>query len=91
MNPAVDAMMEGPIYAQLSTLTGMTEEKWRDILALDPDGQALVLRTYREASWAKSPDTLSAVLNVLTIASTVLSVVSGGEGAITAIAALKTL
>ena len=78
-------------YAKLATLTGLTQQKWQDILTLPADAQALVLRGYADMDWVKVPDRLAEVLAVLNVVGVILGVVSGGAGAVSAVAALRVL
>lgn len=78
-------------YAELQTLTGLTPDKWRDILTLPEDAQAVVLQAYRDAEWVQSADKLEAVLKVLSVVGAGLGVVSGAAGAAGAVAALRSL
>lgn len=75
----------------LATKTGMSESDWSDFLAADDAGQKLIVKTYADMSWAKSPNVLSDVISILTVLGTIAGAVSGISGAIGAVSALKSI
>jgi hypothetical protein len=88
------AMSNDTLNVQLASLyteTGITPAKWLDILRLPQSAQQIVLQDYKDADWVVQPNKLAAVIGALGVIGTILGVVSGGAGAVTAIAALKTL
>lgn len=88
--PTVEAVLAAE-YAKLATLTKLTREKWEDILSLPPQAQRLVLEGYADMDWVKAPDTLAEVIAVLNVVGVILGVVSGGAGAVSAVAALRAI
>lgn len=83
------ALSEAELFAKLSELTGLDAGAWTDILACTPEQQAVILQTYADADWHRSPDVLSEVLAVLTVIGTVAGVVGGVAGAAGAIQVLS--
>ena len=77
-------MNESDLVVRLTELTGLSPQDIRDVLALPPDAQAAVVQTYADQSWAKSPDTLGAIISALETA----GAVAGAASAIVAFAAL---
>lgn len=84
-------MTSDEAFANLVALTRMSEQDWRDVLSLPPDGQAVVLQAYKDQDWVKSADALAVVITVLGIVGQIAGVVGGVAGAATAISALKSL
>jgi hypothetical protein len=83
---------EADCYAELQTLTpGIGASEWRDLMALPPDVFAQTMQGYRDAEWRTSPDTLAAVLAVLSVLGAITGAVSGAAGAVSAAAALRSL
>lgn len=79
------------LLAELASLTGMTPAEWQDFLSLPPEAQAITAQTYRDLSWATSPDTFGKVLAVLGLLGTIAADVSGVAGAVSAVSALRAL
>lgn len=79
----------GDLFGELATLTSMDAGEWRDFLSLPPAGQAIAAQVYRDASWAKSADTLPKIIAILETLGTIAGVVSGVSGAVGAVAALR--
>jgi hypothetical protein len=79
---------EARAFAELVTLTGCPEAKWRDLLSLPQAAQEIVLQDYRDCSWVTPGDSMQAVLAVLQVLG---QVVGFATGAATLGAAIRAL
>lgn len=79
------------LYAELSSLTGLSPAAWADICSCSEDEQATILDGYTHMSWVQAPDQLARVMAVLSVLSAVLGVISGVGGAVGVIKSLSAL
>lgn len=77
-------------FAELSTLTGMTQQEFADFERLLPADQALVVEGMRVQVWTRGgASALPRILAILQVLATVAGVVTGVSGAISAVNALR--
>lgn len=49
----------------LCTLTGMTNDEWRDFFKCTKEQQVQIIENYRGMDWTKQPDVFGQVLNII--------------------------
>lgn len=77
-------MNEDDLVVRVTELTGLDPQEIRDLLSLPPEEQKAVVQTYAGLDWAKSKDTLGAIISAFETA----GAVAGAASAIVAFAAL---
>jgi hypothetical protein len=79
---------ESKAFAELVTLTGCPERKWRDMLSLPEAAQRIVLQDYRDCAWAVPGDAMEAVLAALGVVGQLVGFATGAAGLVGALRAL---
>lgn len=83
------------LFAELSEITGLSDQQWRDVLAQQPDDVAQTIadwRTLGNMSWSVQTTTMARVLAILNIIAAIANPVSAIAGGVSGVgAAIATL
>jgi len=86
------------LFAELSEITGLSAQQWRDLLSQQPDDVAQTIadwQTLGKMSWSAQPTTMARVLSILNviaaIANPITAIAGGVSGVGAAISAIKSL